>query len=140
MNDVVVNKVQSIHRCVRRAREEYALAGEDFAGDYTRQDAAILNITRGCEQAIDLANYVVRARKLGVPTTSAEAFDLLATSGVISHEMAESLKGMVGFRNVAVHQYRDLDMEIVEAVITSGLDDLIAFTDAVLTKLDHSID
>jgi uncharacterized protein YutE (UPF0331/DUF86 family) len=140
MNDVVVNKVQSIHRCVRRAREEYASAGDDFAGDYTRQDAAILNITRGCEQAIDLANYVVRARKLGVPTTSAETFDLLATGDVISNEMAESLKGMVGFRNVAVHQYRDLDMEIVEAVITSGLDDLIAFTDAVLTKLDHSID
>ena len=43
MNRVVIHKVQSLQRCVARAREEYAAATEDFAGDYTRQDAAVLN-------------------------------------------------------------------------------------------------
>ena len=52
MNDVVVNKVQSIQRRVLRAREEYRAAGGRFLEDYTHQDAAILNITRACEQAI----------------------------------------------------------------------------------------
>ena len=138
MNDVVVNKIQSIQRGVRRAREEYRLAGDQFATDYTRQDAAILNVTRACEQAIDLANYVVRRRKIGVPTTSAEAFDLLTGADVIPAEMGENLKRMVGFRNVAVHQYRDLDIKIVEAVITTGLDDLISFTGAVLRHLSNA--
>ena len=74
MNDVVTNKAASIQRCVKRAREELA-AAEDFDSDYTRQDAAILNIARACEQTIDLANHVVRTKKLGVPTDSGESFD-----------------------------------------------------------------
>jgi hypothetical protein len=41
MNDVVANKVQSIQRCVRRARDEYAADPAGVATDFTRQDAAI---------------------------------------------------------------------------------------------------
>ena len=138
--DVVVEKIQSIQRCVQRAREEYRESGASFATDYTRQDAAVLNVTRGCEQTIDLANYVIKARRLGIPSTSAESFSLLATANVIDRGLAKRLIGMVGFRNVAVHQYEELDLAIVEAVIASGLDDLIAFTDGVLALLGSTAD
>ena len=77
MNDIVVNKIQSIQRCIERAREEYCDDPEGFDADYTRQDAAVLNILRACEQAIDLANHVIKSRKLGIPNSSAESFDLL---------------------------------------------------------------
>jgi len=40
MNDVVINKIQSLQRSVRRAREEYQADPGGFAGNYTRQDAA----------------------------------------------------------------------------------------------------
>jgi len=39
---------------------------------------------------------------------------------------------MVGFRNVAVHQYQSLDLAIVEAVLVQGLDALLAFGKAVV--------
>jgi uncharacterized protein YutE (UPF0331/DUF86 family) len=67
MNDVVINKIQNIQRSVRRAREEYQANRDGFASDYTRQDAALLNLLRACEAAIDLANHVIRVRKLGIP-------------------------------------------------------------------------
>ena len=121
MNDIVINKVQSIHRCIERVREEYRLAGSDLASDYSHQDAAILNITRACEQAIDLANHVIKSRKMGIPTSSAESFELLARKNVISPEIERKLIGVVGFRNIAVHQYQRLDIAIVEAIIVSGL-------------------
>jgi len=38
---------------------------------------------------------------------------------------------MVGFRNLAVHQYQELDLDLVESVIRVGLDDLLAFAEAV---------
>lgn len=133
--DVVINKVQSIQRCILRARQEHQRAGHAFATDFTRQDAAVINVIRACEQTIDLASYVIRNRRLGVPTSSAECFSLLAAGGVIDRALSDRLIGMVGFRNVAVHQYEDLNLDIVETVITSGLDDLLAFTDAMLTYL-----
>jgi uncharacterized protein YutE (UPF0331/DUF86 family) len=55
--------------------------------------------------AIDMAMHVVADRHLGVPQSTAEAFLLLERSGVIDRPLAAALAGMVGFRNVAVHQY-----------------------------------
>ena len=131
MNDVVINKVQNIQRCVRRAREEYQRNAEGFATDYTRQDAAILNVVRACETAIDLANHVIRIRKLGIPQSSAESFELLNAERVIDPELADRMKKMVGFRNTVVHQYTKIDLAIVGAVIVRGLDDLLAFADKI---------
>lgn len=134
MNDVLENKVQSIHRCIERAREEYLLAGDNFQNDYSHQDSAILNITRACEMSIDLANHVIKQEKLGFPTSSAESFYLLARKGIIAHELEEKLKNMVGFRNTAIHEYQKIKIEIVEAIIKTGLNDLVAFTDCLMKR------
>jgi uncharacterized protein YutE (UPF0331/DUF86 family) len=134
MNDVIVNKVQSIQRCVLRAREEYSAAGQHFQEDFTRQDAAILNITRACEQAIDLANHLIRSEKLGIPTDSAESFALLVKAGVIPAELGSKLRRMVGFRNTVIHEYQTVDVHIVQAVIEAGLDDLLAFAQLCLRR------
>jgi uncharacterized protein YutE (UPF0331/DUF86 family) len=83
MNDVIINKIQSIQRCIQRAREEYASDPDGFETNYTRQDAAILNVLRACEQAIDLANYVIRQYKLGIPTASSERTYLLGNNLVL---------------------------------------------------------
>jgi uncharacterized protein YutE (UPF0331/DUF86 family) len=137
VKDIVVNKVQSIQRCIKRARDELELAGTGFREDYTRQDAAILNITRACEQALDLANHIIRTHKMGIPTSSRESFDLLERQGVIPNDLAAKLRKMIGFRNTAVHQYQQLNIDIVIEIIRSGLDDLIAFTDAIIGFVDN---
>ena len=131
MNDIVINKIVSIQRCIERAREELRAAPATFDTDYTRQDAAILNILRACELSIDLANHIIKTRKLGIPTSSAEAFELLEKRGVIDGELCERLSNMVHFRNTIIHEYKRMNLDIVKAVITLGLDDLITFCDRV---------
>jgi uncharacterized protein YutE (UPF0331/DUF86 family) len=53
--------------------------------------------------------------------------DLIQRSGALTPETATHLRGMVGFRNVAVHDYRRLDWTIVAAIVTERLQDLLAF-------------
>jgi len=132
MNDIVINKVQSIQRCVQRAREEYNADPAGFATNYTRQDAAILNVLRACEQAIDLANHVIKIRKMGIPASSSQSFELLQQKFVIDTILAESLIKMIHFRNTVIHQYQRMDLQIVQRVVTAGLDDLIRFGDCIL--------
>jgi uncharacterized protein YutE (UPF0331/DUF86 family) len=139
MNDVGINKIQSIQRCVQRAREEFRSDPEGFDTNYTLQDAAILNVLRACEQAIDLANHVIRLGKMGIPNTSAESFDLLRNKSVIDADLAVRLKKMIGFRNTIIHEYQRMNLDIVKTVIVSGLDDLIAFADRVMVFLDISV-
>jgi len=107
-DDVLINKAATIERCVRRAREEYAANPDTFAMAFTRQDAAILNIQRACEAALDMGQHLVRRERLGVPQSARDVFDLLAQGGWIAAPLADALKRMVGFRNVALHDYQAL--------------------------------
>lgn len=133
MNDVVTGKIQSIQLCIQRARDEYEADPEHFDTNFTRQDAAILNVIRACEQAIDLANHLIKSNKWGIPTSSAESFEILQKQKVLEPTLAGQLRKMVYFRNLVIHQYQRMDMEIVKQVIVSGLDDLLLFGESVLT-------
>jgi uncharacterized protein YutE (UPF0331/DUF86 family) len=134
MDDVVLQKVESIERCVKRVKEEYQKSDSDFEQDYTRQDAAILNLQRACEQSIDLANYVIKKEKLGMPTYSRESFEILQRNGIISEELAGSLTNMVGFRNLAVHEYASLDIKLINKIIEDHLEDFLDFTRKMLNS------
>ncbi len=76
-----------------------------FFENLTSQESILLNLQRACEVAIDLAMHVIRGRHLGVPQDSREAFNLLQSNGLLDQALADSLKRMVGFRNIAVHEY-----------------------------------
>jgi uncharacterized protein YutE (UPF0331/DUF86 family) len=131
--DVALNKKESIERCIRQIQKYYALPSDKpFEADIMKQDAIAANLQRATEQTIDLANHVIRKGKLGLPKDSRDSFEILSAAGVISQESAAKLKGMVGFRNVLIHDYRELDLSIMKDVIEYRLDDLIRFTNDVL--------
>jgi len=131
-DDVVVNKAAIIERCVARVREVHAGDDRNLLDDATRQDSIILNLQRACEAAIDLAMHLVRARRLGVPQETRQAFELLRDAGLLSTEVAERMMRMVGFRNVAVHDYRSLNLDIVRSIVNERLDDFLTFVAAAL--------
>ena len=124
-----------IERCVARVREEYAGDEANLLSDQTRQDSIILNLQRACEAAIDLAMHLVRARRLGIPQETREAFELLRDAKLVSADVADGMTRMVGFRNVAVHDYRKLDLQIVKNIVATRLDDFLAFTREVLAQV-----
>lgn len=136
-DDVLAQKITSLQRCVARAREARQRAGDGFAANLDLQDAAVLNIIRACETAIDMANMLVRSECLGIPAESREAFDILVGEQRIAAALGQRLKKMVGFRNIAVHQYRKLSPEIVTAVIHSDLDELLEFAEQVRRIMDR---
>ena len=86
------------------------------------------------QAALDVASHVVSDRRLGEPRTNRELFDLLARDRWIDATLADSLRRMVGFRNVLVHGYDDVDLRVVEDVVNNRLDDLLAFVAAVRTR------
>lgn len=104
-DDVLINKAATIERCVKRAQEEYNKDPATFATDYTRQDAAILNIQRACEAALDMGQHLIRKHKLGVPQSSRDVFTLQAAANLIQPELADNPKNS-WVRNIAVHEYQ----------------------------------
>ena len=133
MSVIVLNKKESIERCIKQVRDYYALpGGVPFVSDHLKQDAIAINLQRACEQCIDLANYTIKTKKLGLPKESRESFRLLAQNKIIPGKLAAALERMVGFRNVLVQQYQELDIAVMVDVIENRLDDLLEFTDRIV--------
>lgn len=133
-DDVILNKAAVIERCVARAKQEYERDARGFQQDFTRQDAAVLNILRVCEAALDLGQHLVRREKLGLPQSARDVFSLIAVGGWIDAELAERLKRMVGYRNIVVHDYQALQLPITIAVIEKHLDDLLELTRRIIRR------
>ncbi|PWB83716.1 MAG: toxin-antitoxin antitoxin component [Methylocystaceae bacterium] len=133
-DDVILNKAAVIERCVARARDEYERDAKAFALDFTRQDAAVLNILRACEAALDLGQHLIRRERLGLPQSARDVFSLLVAGGWIDAELAERLKRMVGYRNIAVHDYQALQLPITIAIIEKHLTDFTDLTSAIIRR------
>ncbi|MDQ6951134.1 MAG: DUF86 domain-containing protein [Mariprofundales bacterium] len=118
-----MNKVAIIERCLRRIDEEYTGHEADLATDYTCQDAIVLNLQRACEAAIDAGMHVVRLRKLGIPQQSRDAFVMMQEASLLDANMAARMQAMVGFRNIAVHDYRKLNIDILRSILNTRLGD-----------------
>lgn len=132
MNDVVLAKLGSIDRCLRRIRDV-------TLGDPTRvleidvQDIVVLNLQRAIQAAIDLAAHLISQQQWGLPDSLKAHFAILQREGVIDPVLSRRLEAMVGFRNIAVHDYEVIDVAVLERIVADRLPDLEAFAAVVAT-------
>ena len=134
MDDVLINKIAIIEKCLKRIKEEYVGFEKEFDINYTKQDSIILNLQRACEASIDLAARLVKMNNFGIPQKTRDVFNLLEENKLISKKISENLQKMVGFRNIAVHDYKSINLEIVRSIIENKLVDFIGFTKLIIEK------
>ncbi len=127
-DDVILNKAGVIERCIARVREEHDGNDENLMNNFTRQDSIILNLQRACEATIDLAMHIVKTNSLGVPQESRDAFSLLSDADLLETDSAEKLMKMVGFRDIAIHDYKKMNLDIVNNIIHNDLDVFLDFS------------
>ncbi len=133
IDNVALNKIAIIQRCLERIHEEYQ-GDATRLQNFTIQDALVLNLQRACQAAIDLAMHLVAQKKLGLPQEARQAFDLLQQANLIDYDLAKRMKAMVGFRNIAIHDYQAVNPIILINVLEKRLTD---FTDFI-AKISHT--
>lgn len=135
--DVVLAKVATIQKCLERTREVTSLDPASL-DDINRQDIFVLNLQRAIQASIDLASHIVASEGLGLPETVRDNFTLLRDKNVIDPETALKMEKMTGFRNIAIHNYQALNLDILKSILTSNLKDLEDFYAAVLTSFRYA--
>ena len=135
MDEIVLSKVASLERCIQRIREEYRNCNGNIKDDILRQDSIVLNLERACEQCIDIGQRVIRRERIGLAKEYREVFKILAEHHYISNELSEVLQKMVGFRNIAIHDYMQINMDILKHIIEHRLEDLLLFA-KILMKVE----
>jgi uncharacterized protein YutE (UPF0331/DUF86 family) len=128
--DLVLARIATIDRCLARIAEVRGERRQDLL-PVDVDDIASLNLQRAIQAAVDLANHVISAESYGTPDSTAGVFTLLQQRGVLEADLAARLRKMVGFRNIAVHEYQTLDPAILESILARHLGDLRALASQV---------
>lgn len=135
--DLILKKIESLLRCVSRIKEQGDISQNALESDFDLQDIVVLNIERAIQICVDIGNHILLDFNVEGPRTMAETFEMLEKHKIIDKEIANVMKGAVGFRNIAVHQYEKLNMEIVEAVVNKHLSDFQMFVKEIVQFLER---
>jgi uncharacterized protein YutE (UPF0331/DUF86 family) len=131
--DLIAKRLALIETYVRELR---TLARVERIAEDVREERFVehtLQLT--VQAAIDVASHIVADERLGEPLTNQELFLLLAKNGWLTSELGNSLAAAAGFRNILVHGYAAVDLEIVRDVVANRLDDLLSFAATVRSRL-----
>ena len=129
---VIDDKLERLRRCIQRIEHKRPALLVDLVADYDLQDILSVNLERAIQLCVDIAAHIIAAREISAPTTMAAAFESLQVLQVLSPELATSMKKAVGFRNIVVHNYQEIDWEIVFNICHHKLDDFRAFAQAIV--------
>ncbi len=134
--DILLAKVATVRRCVATIGRLW-WEGQPPVEDWVRLDLTVLNLQRAVEACVDLANHVIAANAWGLPGSASESIQLLVEHGILTPTDLPIYRSMIGFRNIAVHNYRDIDEQIVTAIVRNHLKDLENFANRVLHATTH---
>jgi uncharacterized protein YutE (UPF0331/DUF86 family) len=132
-----------VRRLLARIEEQVALLqheAEDPAGvrgDFYRLAALKYVFVTAIESCIDVAHHLIASDHLGTAESNSDAMRMLATEGVLPPELGKRLAEAVGFRNLLVHQYADVDDDRVVGYLFR-VSDLSDFVDAIAAYVERS--
>ena len=130
--EVVEQKLESLIRCLDRVETKCPATADELVANIDLQDIISLNLTRAVQACVDIAlHWAAQTPNVKSPATMGEAFELMASAGALTDDVATNLRKAVGFRNVAVHNYDEIDWAIVFSICTTRLRDFREFARAV---------
>ena len=137
--ELMEQKLESLRRALQRVNDKCPESAEILAKDFDVQDIVALNLTRAVQLSVDIGSHLVACTDAPPPATMGQVFEVLTESGIIDNELADRMKKAVGFRNLAIHNYEDINWAIVYAIATQRLDDFKLFAKAVERYKKYSV-
>ncbi len=94
---------------------------QKFLSDEIAQDAICKALEEIIEIMITIGNMIIAERGFSKPLCNDEIFDILAKQKIYPQNLAEKLWGIGGFRNILVHNYIELDLDLVYDYLEKGI-------------------
>jgi len=133
---IILEKLESLRRCLKRVRDKCPSSAEALSKDPDAQDIVSVNLTRAVQLAVDIAAHLIARTDHPAPDSMGEVFEVLGKTGIIDDDLVSRLKGAVGFRNIAIHSYREIDWNITFSICSDRLADFERFASAVVAAVE----
>jgi uncharacterized protein YutE (UPF0331/DUF86 family) len=123
---IIHKRLQKLDEYLGYLQRAQKYSFEQFAGDPERYGSVERFLHLALEALIDLGSHVVADENLGDVGYQRDIPALLAEHDYISDDQQEKWFQMIGFRNILVHEYAEIDRRIVYDVLQNKLSDLLA--------------
>lgn len=134
--DIIWAKISTMERHLDRVNTKRQVSLEEFLGDLDRQESILFNLQMAIQNCIDMAAHIVSEEGLGIAGSTNELFYLLEERGFIGTDLAERMVRAVGFRNLVVHEYGKVDLEVIFRVSQENVKDLEEFARVIAVRFD----
>jgi len=132
--NVLVAKITTIEKCLKKVKEKCHPTFEAFEADEDSQDIVLFNLMQAIQGCVDLAAHIVSDEEYGMACNMNEFFYLLHGQKIITATLQENMIKSVGFRNLVVHEYARLDLKQVYSIALNGIHDLEEFIGTIVRR------
>lgn len=133
---IIENKIESLRKCLLRVEARCPDSVASLLQDVDAQDVLVLNLSRAIQLCVDISVHILTQLEQTIPDTMGKAFGELASAGIIDDELANEMRKAVGFRNIAVHDYEEINYEIVYAIAQKKLVNFRSFVKQIVVVID----
>lgn len=130
---LIRRKLADLEQYLGQLAEYRDITIDDYRRDWKTQRIVERTLQIAIEACVDVAEHVIADRRLRVPATYAETFEILGDAGLLDAALRDAMVRMAGFRNVIVHEYARVDSAIVVDVLRNRLADFVRFRAAALS-------
>ncbi len=135
IDSVVVTKlIDQLREYIARLEKMRSMK-EQFVTDIDTQDLVSHRMHTAVEIMIDIATHIASSLNLGGKETAADVFRLLGKENVLSGELTAKLVSAPAMRNVLIHEYSDVDFQLIADHYDENLSDLKHFLQEITKYL-----
>ncbi len=124
---MILEKCETIVRCINRIREKTPCSLETLSSDLDSQDIIIINLERASQATVDIAAHIISSCNLKSAESMSLSHIVLYENSIISKEISVRMQKVLGMRNLFVHEYANIDWSIVWKIVNNHTADYIDF-------------
>lgn len=125
--DKIIRKLNSMQRYVNYLRSVQGTGKNSLDEDYGLRSSVERNFHLAIESAIGIGEIIISKEGLERPEDYRSVFLILGRHGVLPVDFAEAFSRAAGFRNILVHAYDDVDLDMLYDFLTEKLTDFDDF-------------
>lgn len=125
--EVVLSRISKLDEYIKFLYEMEKYSKEEYLLDPMIYGSSERFLHLAIECVIDIANHIISDMGYRKPSSNREIFEILFENKIINNNLKENLSNMAGFRNILVHDYTNLDREIVYEILNNNLKDIEDF-------------
>jgi uncharacterized protein YutE (UPF0331/DUF86 family) len=132
---LILRKISELETYQKQIREFADITLQNYKEDWKTQRIVERTLQMMIETCADIANHIISDAEMRVPTGYSDTFKVLFENNFIDKELFSIMEKMAKFRNIIVHQYEEVDAEIVITILKKHLPDFERFKETVLSYL-----